>query len=96
MCPKSPKEMGRLQRRLADGRLSRVHAGPGLLVLRDRVGAHLGFVIVFFVLGLRTGWMFAIGGAVHGLHDPRASSSPDASACAGSRFRTVCPMRSTC
>jgi tight adherence protein C len=63
--PKSPKEMGRLQRRLA---MAGYHGfGPALLYGMAEIGlAVLGFVLVFFVAGLRTGWLFGIAGAVVG------------------------------
>jgi tight adherence protein C len=63
--PKSPKEMRRLQRRLAAAGL---HGYTPALVyaLSQLVGAVTGFFVVFFVMGLRTGWLFAIGGAVVG------------------------------
>ena len=63
--PKSPKEMGRLRRRLATAGFHGF--GPVLVYsLSELIGAVGGFVIVFFVMGLRTGWMFGIGGAVVG------------------------------
>jgi tight adherence protein C len=65
LVPKSPKEMGRLQRRL-------VTAGyygfkPALIYsLAQLIGAASGFVVVFFVFGLRTGFLYAVAGAVVG------------------------------
>ena len=63
--PKSPKELGRLQRRLATAGF---HGYTPLLVyvVGQVVGAIAGFVLVFFVAGLRTGWLFGIAGAVVG------------------------------
>jgi tight adherence protein C len=63
--PKSPKEMGRLQRRLATAGF---HGFTPALVysIAELIGAIGGFVVVFFVFGLRTGWLFGIGGAVIG------------------------------
>ena len=63
--PKSPKEMGRLQRRLATAGF---HGYTPVLVyvVGELVGAVAGFVLVFFVAGLRTGWLFGIAGAVVG------------------------------
>ena len=63
--PKSPKEMGRLQRRLA---MAGLHGfRPALIYsLAELVGAVIGFVIVFFVMGFRIGWLFGIAGAVVG------------------------------
>jgi tight adherence protein C len=63
--PKSPKEMGRLQRRLATAGF---HGFTPVLVFAfaQMGGAALGFVLVFVVVGLRTGWLFGIGGAVAG------------------------------
>src|SRR5262245_20575534 len=54
--PKSPKEMGRLQRRLAKAGF---HGYTPALVysVAEVVGAVTGFVFVFFVAGLRTGWL---------------------------------------
>src|SRR5689334_4289391 len=63
--PKSPKEMGRLQRRLATAGFHGF--GPVLLYsFGQLVGAIGGFVVVFFVAGLRTGWLFGIAGALVG------------------------------
>ena len=63
--PKSPKDMSRLQRRLA---MAGYHGFTPALVysLTEVALAVLGFIIVFFVAGLRTGWLFGIGGAVMG------------------------------
>jgi len=65
LVPKSPKEMGRLQRRLATAGL---HGFTPALVysLGQLIGAISGFVVVFFVAGLRTGWFFGLAGAVVG------------------------------
>jgi len=63
--PKSPKEMGRLRRRLATAGL---HGYTPALVysVGEVIGAVGGFVVVFFVVGLRTGWLYGIAGAVIG------------------------------
>ena len=63
--PKSPKEMGRLQRRLASAGL---HGYKAVLIysIAEMVGAVAGFVLVFFVAGYRSGWLFGIAGAVVG------------------------------
>lgn len=63
--PKSPKEMGRLRRRLANAGF---HGFTPVLVysIAQLVGAASGFVVVFFVMGLRTGWLFGIAGAIFG------------------------------
>ena len=63
--PKSPKEMGRLRRRLATAGF---HGFAPVLIYSpaEVIGAVGGFVIVFFVMGLRTGWLYGIGGAVVG------------------------------
>jgi tight adherence protein C len=63
--PKSPKEMGRLQRRLATAGF---HGYKPVLIyaVGELVGAVLGFVVVFFVLRMRTGWLFGLAGAVIG------------------------------
>ena len=63
--PKSPKEMSRLQRRLA---MAGYHGFKAALVYSvAEIGlAALGFIIVFFIAGLRTGWLFGIAGAVAG------------------------------
>jgi tight adherence protein C len=63
--PKSPKDMSRLQRRLA---MAGYHGFKAALVysLAELALAVLGFIAVFFIAGLRTGWLFGIGGAVMG------------------------------
>ena len=63
--PKSPKDMGRLRRRLA---AAGFHGYTPVLVysVGQFVGAVIGFVLVFFVAGLRTGWLFGIAGAIVG------------------------------
>ena len=63
--PKSPKEMSRLQRRLA---MAGYHGFKAVLVysFAEIALAILGFVLIFFVAGLRTGWFFGIGGAIVG------------------------------
>jgi len=63
--PKSPKEMGRLRRRLATAGF---HGFAPVLIysLAEVIGAVGGFVIVFFVMGFRTGWLFGLAGAVFG------------------------------
>jgi tight adherence protein C len=63
--PKSPKEMGRLQRRLATAGF---HGFTAVLVfsVSQLVGAAAGFVVLFFTLGMRAGWLFGIGGAIVG------------------------------
>jgi tight adherence protein C len=67
--PKSPKEMGRVRRRLATAGF---HGFSAVLVysLSEVIGAVAGFIIVFFVMGLRTGWLFGIAGAVVGYMIP--------------------------
>jgi tight adherence protein C len=67
--PKSPKEMGRLQRRLATAGF---HGYTPALVfsLGQLIGAVLGFVVLFFVAGLRTGWFYGLAGAVVGYSIP--------------------------
>jgi tight adherence protein C len=63
--PKSPKEMGRLQRRLATAGFFGFR--PALIYsLAEMIGAAAGFIIVFFVVGLRTGWLFGLAGALVG------------------------------
>jgi tight adherence protein C len=63
--PKSPKEMGRLQRRLATA--GYYGFAPALIYcLAQLIGAVSGFVLLFVVLGFRSGWLFAIFGAVVG------------------------------
>jgi tight adherence protein C len=63
--PKSPKEMTRLQRRLA---MAGYHGFKAALVysIAEIALAALGFFFVFVVAGLRTGWLFGIGGAIVG------------------------------
>ena len=63
--PKSPKEMGRLQKRLASAGL---HGYKSVLIycIAELVGAFSGFVLVFFVAGYRSGWLFGIAGAIVG------------------------------
>ena len=63
--PKSPKDMSRLQRRLA---MAGYHGFKAVLVysFAEIALAILGFVLIFFVAGLRTGWFFGIGGAIVG------------------------------
>lgn len=65
LVPKSPKEMGRLQRRLATAGF---HGFTPVLIysLSQLVLAATGFVVLFFVLGFRTGWLFGIAGAIVG------------------------------
>jgi tight adherence protein C len=63
--PKSPKEMGRLQARLATAGFQGFT--PVVVYMVAQLAcALLGFVLVFFVAGLRSGWLFGIGGAVVG------------------------------
>lgn len=63
--PKSPKEMGRLQRRLATAGFFGFR--PVLIFsLSQLVGAAVGFGLLFFTLGLRTGWLYGIAGAIVG------------------------------
>jgi tight adherence protein C len=63
--PKSPKEMGRVRRRLATAGF---HGFKAVLVysVAEVIGAVAGFLLVFFVMGLRTGWLFGIAGAIVG------------------------------
>jgi tight adherence protein C len=63
--PKSPRDMSRLQRRLA---MAGYHGFKAALVysIAEIALAVLGFVLVFFVAGLRTGWFFGVGGAIVG------------------------------
>ena len=63
--PKSPREMGRLQRRLATAGL---HGYTPALIysVGQLVGAVSGFVVVFFVMGMRTGWLYGLLGAFVG------------------------------
>jgi tight adherence protein C len=68
--PKSPQEMGRLQRHLATAGF---HGFTPALIycLAQLIGAVTGFVLLFVVLGFRSGWMFGIGGAIVGYLLPR-------------------------
>jgi tight adherence protein C len=63
--PKSPKDLGRLQRRLATAGF---HGFTPALIysLAQVIGAATGFVVLFFVFGFRSGWLFGIGGAIFG------------------------------
>jgi tight adherence protein C len=63
--PKSPKEMSRLQRRLAGAGL---HGYTPVVVylLGQWIAAALGFAAVFVLAGLRTGWLFGLAGALIG------------------------------
>jgi tight adherence protein C len=63
--PKSPKEMSRLQRRLAGAGLYG-YTPVVVYLLSQWVAAALGFFVVFVVAGLRTGWLFGLAGAVVG------------------------------
>jgi tight adherence protein C len=67
--PKSPKEMGRVRRRLA---AAGFHGYTPVLVfsLAQMIGAVGGFVVTFFVAGLRAGWFFGIAGAIVGYMIP--------------------------
>ena len=69
--PKSPKEMGRLQARLA---MAGLHGFTPVFIylVAELACALLGFVLVFFVAGLRSGWFFGIAGAVAGYLVPGA------------------------
>lgn len=63
--PKSPKEMSRLQRRLAGAGL--YGFTPVVVYLVSQwVAAALGFAAVFILAGLRTGWLFGLAGALVG------------------------------
>lgn len=63
--PKSPKEMTRLQRRLANAGFHGFR--PVIIYALSEVAlAALGFAAVFFVAGMRSGFVFAIAGAVIG------------------------------
>jgi tight adherence protein C len=63
--PRSPKEMGRLQRKLATAGFHGFT--PVLIYSASQLAlATIGFVLIFFVLGMRTGWLFGIAGAVVG------------------------------
>lgn len=67
--PKSPQEMGRLQRRLAMAGYHGFQAA--LLVALAQFGlALLGFLIVFFVAPVPNAWFFAIGAAALGYFVP--------------------------
>jgi tight adherence protein C len=63
--PKSPKEMTRLQRRLANAGF---HGFLPLIIysFSELAFAALGFVAVYFTADLRTGFLFAVAGAVMG------------------------------
>ena len=63
--PKSPKEMGRLQKRLA---MAGFYGFKAALIysLGEVIGAASGFIVVFFIFGFRTGWLFGIAGAIVG------------------------------
>jgi tight adherence protein C len=63
--PKSPKEMNRLQARLA---LAGFHGFTPVLVyvVGELAGALIGFALVYFVVGLGAGWLIAIAAAVVG------------------------------
>jgi len=63
--PKSPKEMGRLQRRLA---AAGFHGMTPVLVYAaaEIICATLGFLFAFVVVGMRSGWLLGLGGAVIG------------------------------
>ena len=63
--PKSPKEMGRLQRRLATAGFYGFKSAL-IYSFAEMIGAASGFVVVFFVFGFRTGWLFGIAGAIVG------------------------------
>lgn len=68
--PKSLKEIGRLRRRLA---MAGFHGFEPVLVfsVAEVIGAVGGFIVVFLVMGLRTGWLFGgIAGAVVGYMIP--------------------------
>jgi tight adherence protein C len=67
--PKSPKEMTRLQRRLANAGF---HGFMPVITyaFSEMALAALGFAAVFFVAGLRSGFLFAIVGAVIGYMVP--------------------------
>ena len=67
--PKSPKEMTRLQRRLATAGFHGFL--PVIIYAFSEVAlAALGFVIVYFVAEIRTGFLFAIAGAIVGYMVP--------------------------
>ena len=67
--PKSPKEMGRLQKWLAS---AGYHGYRPVLIFvaAELVCAILGFVLVFFVLGMRAGWLLSMGAAAIGFRLP--------------------------
>jgi tight adherence protein C len=67
--PKSPKEMGRLQKRLATAGF---HGFKPVLVyaVAELVCAALGFAVVFFLMRVRGGFLFGIAGAVIGYMIP--------------------------
>jgi tight adherence protein C len=67
--PKSPKEMGRLRARLAT---AGYHGFTPVFtyIVAELAGAALGFVLIFFVVGMRTGWFFGMGGALVGYMVP--------------------------
>jgi tight adherence protein C len=67
--PKSPKEMGRLRARLAT---AGYHGFTPVFIyiVAELAGAALGFALVFFVVGMRSGWLYGIGGAVVGYMVP--------------------------
>jgi len=63
--PRSPKDMGRLQRRLATAGFHGFT--PALIYSVSQIAlAVIGFVLIFFILGLRTGWLFGLAGALVG------------------------------
>lgn len=67
--PKSPKEMGRLQRRLAIAGFHGV--GPVFVYAAAEIAlAALGFALVLFFVGLGAGWFFAAAAAVVGYMIP--------------------------
>jgi tight adherence protein C len=63
--PKSPKEMGRLQRRLATAGFHGFKAAV-IYSIAELVGGAAGFIVMFFVFGFRAGWLFGIAGAIVG------------------------------
>jgi tight adherence protein C len=67
--PKSPKEMNRLQTRLA---LAGLHGFTPVIVyvIAEVVGALLGFSLVYVFVGLGAGWLIAIAAAVAGYMVP--------------------------
>ena len=68
--PKSPKEMTRLQRRLAEAGF---HGFTPVLIyaFSEIALAGIGFLTVVAVLGPRRGAIFAVVARGAGLHDPR-------------------------